>query len=176
MSLTEKPSDRIRENIDIVDAVPENVDEMWELLHQSWLKTFVSDEHHVTASDIDKKFANPKFKDEFRRDLTEAPNREKFLLAKERGSGKIIGMGQFTPASQDGFRNYDYISKFYFLPEYMESGRGVQLWRYIRDHLLDPEKETRLNICTYNENGLKFWKKWRIGWKITKWTKMKFPE
>ena len=46
----------------------------------------------------------------------------------------------------------------YVLPEFQGKGIGKMLWNEFKDYL-DPKKDTILQVATYNQNAIEFYKK-----------------
>ena len=142
------------EEINIVDAVPEDAWGITNVFYKAWLDTYPNVEKGITIEDIEDSY-----KDEFSVEKIEnlkelirnLPTNKKRLIAKR---GDLI-VGACTV-----IRNEDsnHLRTLYVLPEFQNKGIGTKLWEKAME-FIDPKKDTFVQVADYTHNAINFYKK-----------------
>ena len=140
--------------IKITTPVPEDAYGIQEVFYKTWLVTYPNADAGITVEDIENKF-----KDAFtvetltkrREKIANPPEGQFLLVAKD--NDKVVGLCSVIKESE---RNK--LSTLYVIPEYQGRGIGSALWEQARSYL-DMNKDTYLEVATYNANAIAFYKK-----------------
>ena len=125
-----------------------------EVFYKTWLATYPNTDVGITVEDIEDKF-----KDAFtvetltkrREKIANPPDGQFLLVAKD--NDKVVGLCSVMKETE---RNK--LSTLYVLPEYQGKGVGRALWEQACS-FLDMNKDTYLEVATYNANAIAFYSK-----------------
>ncbi|MCF7845599.1 MAG: GNAT family N-acetyltransferase [Candidatus Pacebacteria bacterium] len=139
------------------------------VLYKTWLDTYPNKEHGVTIDDIEYKFKYFFTEDNLKKRATiikDYSENEIMLVAEE--EGEIIGLVKITKTED---RNE--IEAIYVLPGHQRKGVGTMLWNESQKHF-NQELETVVNVATYNDKAINFYR--NIGFQETGvvWSDEKF--
>jgi ribosomal protein S18 acetylase RimI-like enzyme len=142
------------DEIDILDAVPEDALGITNVFYKAWLSTYPNAEKGVTVEDIEDSY-----KDEFSAEkidnlkelIRNIPENKKRLVAKK---GAMV-VGACTVIRNE---HNNHLRTLYILPEFQSKGIGTRLWNKAME-FLDPRKDTYVQVADYTENAINFYKK-----------------
>ena len=141
-------------NINIRKAVPTDAEGINRVLYTTWLSTYVSATHGISADDIEDQFKD-KFSQESilksRERLQNLPNNVYVFVAAD--EEKIVGVCRLILKEEENF-----LQTLYVLPGYQGQGIGTQMWNVLLG-VLDPRTETKLAVATYNQKAISFYEK-----------------
>ena len=141
-------------DIKILDAVPEDALGMTTVFYKAWLKAYPNEEAGVTMDDIEDSYKDS-FTEEgigkMQEKLKQPRIKEKRLVAKE--GDLIVGTATMVRNEEN-----NQLRTIYVLPEYQGKGIGKMLWEEARK-FCDPEKDTIVQVVTYNEQAINFYMK-----------------
>lgn len=138
----------------IREASPEDSSEMREVLYKTWLDTYPNEEAGITRDDIEDFNARRNSPEEIRqREESLKTKKENELRLVSEVDGKIVGLATFV---RHGVKNQ--LQAIYVLPEVQGMGVGKKLWAE-GSKFFDPTKETIVNVATYNDQAINFYKK-----------------
>lgn len=143
----------------IEDMESEDIDEATMMRKQSWIDTYVNDEHGVSRKDIEEYFA-AKFDsstkteriDRFEKGVKEGTF--KAWIARD-AEGSVVGAA--TPFVTD--EGVQRVGSIYVDKSFHGTGLGSQLMQNVVDWL-DPSRPIQLEVATYNERAKAFYRKW----------------
>lgn len=141
-------------DIEIDRAVPEDAYAIQEVLHRTWLATYVSPEHGVTIEHI-----NNQFKDAYKPETLETRKKniatmdDKNTIFVARVDGKVIGLLRVMIEKEN-----NRLRAFYILPEFQGKGIGTKLFEKAKE-FFDLDLCTFVNVATYNTSAINFYKK-----------------
>ena len=139
----------------IIDkAHPEDAREIQHVFYDTWLATYPNKEYGITRDDIEfrhKERLTDETIEKRKKVLAEMPDNELFLTAKS--SGKIAGVC-YAIKREDK----NQLQAIYILPEYQNKGIGKKLWLEALS-FFDPAKDTYVEVTTYNQNAIDFYKR-----------------
>ncbi|MBP6858532.1 MAG: GNAT family N-acetyltransferase [Candidatus Pacebacteria bacterium] len=142
------------EDINILDAVPDDALGITNVFYKAWLSTYPNKEKGVTIDDIEDSYKDD-FSDEKIDNLKELirnlPENKKRLVAKR---GNMV-VGACTVIRNE---NNNHLRTLYILPEFQNKGIGTKLWNKAME-FLDPRKDTYVQVAEYTENAINFYKK-----------------
>ena len=147
-------------NIEIVLATPEDARVIKEVQYKAWLETYPNEEFGVTVDDVEDRYKdtftdeNIKKSEERIRNL---PSNQRVLVAKE--NNQIVGFCILIKSE-----NQNHLQALYVLPGYQGRGVGKLLWKEAQT-FFDPNKNSIVDVATYNSNAIDFYKK--LGFKDT---------
>lgn len=139
----------------ITKLTAETIDEANEMRLQSWLDTYVNDEHGVTREWIKDRNKN-QMSDEIRAKRLErfgAPNRAGWIAQDNKGT--VIGLT--TPYIDDEGRQH--VGSLYVDKDWHGKGVGGRLMQKVIDWF-DDAKPIELGVVSYNERAKAFYRKW----------------
>ena len=142
------------EEIVIRNAIPEDATGITEVLYKTWLATYPNKELGITEQDIEKSFEKsftPESINSLAKKIgSDLPN-EKRLVATY--GSKVVGVATMV-------RNEDnnQLRTIYVLPEFQGKGIGKMLWQEAKK-FCDPNKDTIVEVATYSQNTIEFYKK-----------------
>jgi ribosomal protein S18 acetylase RimI-like enzyme len=155
--------------IKIVSATPEDVRGVAEVFYKTWLATYPNEEIGITTEDIE---------DRYKEAFTEvglAKRAERIAHPAENTSFFIAKDGDKVIGVCNVMRHPDknQLQAIYVLPEYQGKGVGAMLWEEAQRHF-DLDKDTIVQVATYNTNAINFYKK--LGFEETdkRWEDEKF--
>ncbi|MEK7641976.1 MAG: GNAT family N-acetyltransferase [Patescibacteria group bacterium] len=142
------------EEIDILDAIPDDALGITNVFYKAWLSTYPNKEKGVTVDDIEDSY-----KDEFSVEKIEnlkelirnLPKNKKRLVAKK---GDLVVGACAVARNEDN----NHLRTLYILPEFQNRGIGTRLWNKAME-FLDPKKDTYVQVAEYTENAIRFYKK-----------------
>jgi ribosomal protein S18 acetylase RimI-like enzyme len=141
--------------ITITKAQVDDTREIQMILYRIWLVTYPNKEAGITLEDIEERFrerlteeAIEKRKQKF---LENASQKEFFLVAKD--GDTMVGVCGIWIKEE-----YNQLWAIYVLPEYQGKGIGRMFWNEVV-RLFDPEKKIIVQVATYNEKAIGFYKK-----------------
>lgn len=127
-------------------------------LHQvyfiTWLDTYPNQEFNVTKEDIIFKYEGQLAPEKIaarKEKISQIGNNEVLLLVEK--NGEIVAV---CNAIQEDTHNE--IRSIYVLPEYQGLGLGWALWTEAKK-IFNPQKETIVNVVSYNDKAISFYKK-----------------
>lgn len=143
----------------IEEMAVEDIDEATRMRLESWVDTYVNEEHDITEEWIRNYFAE-KLTDEGRQQRY-----DRFTSGKESGNfnawvardDKGIIIGSTTPFIDPEGRQH--VGSIYVDKEWHGTGVGTQLMQKVVDWF-DPDKPIELGVVTYNERAKAFYRKW----------------
>ncbi len=141
-------------DIQVVPAKPEDARDLQEVFYKTWLNTYPNKEFGITVDDIEffyKDAFSAKTIAERAEKLALLPNNMKVFVAKE--GTKTVGLSRVTLHP-----NKNQLQAIYILPSYQKKGIGMMLWNAAKS-VFDPTKDTMVEVATYNENAIAFYKK-----------------
>lgn len=143
-------------NIIITKPKVEDVWGIQNVYHKSWLATYPNEEYKVTIDDIEDSFKDSFTEEtlEKRRQAILNPDPEsklKTIIAKDQD--KVIGVCRI-----ENLPDINKLRTIYLLPEYFGKGIGLMLWNEVKK-LLDPKKDTYVELAVYNDRAIAFYKK-----------------
>jgi ribosomal protein S18 acetylase RimI-like enzyme len=147
-------------DIEIKDAYPEDALGINTVLYHAWLSTYHNEELGVTKEDIEESYRDTFNEDNIKKKqeiLKNTPENKKHIVAK-RGND-IVGVATMV-------RNEDnnQLKTIYVHPDYHRKGIGALLWNEIKK-FADPNKKIIVQVATYNDQAINFYKK--IGFEDT---------
>lgn len=141
-------------DIQIKDALPEDAWGIRNVLYKAWLTTYPNKDLGITVEDIEDSYKD-KFTEEsiknFQDKIASTPPNQKRLVAKI--GDKIVGATTMVRNDND-----NQLRTIYILPEFQGQGIGTRLWEEIRK-FADPGKKMIVQVATYNEKAINFYKK-----------------
>lgn len=154
--------------IEIVTATPEDVEGMQEVFYRTWLATYPNEERGITVDDIEDQFKDRHSEEKLvrmRERIVKFPNNVT-LVAKE--GDRVIALCRIIKNE-----NKNQLQAIYVLPEYQGRGIGNSLWQEVQK-FLDSNKDTIVEVATYNKNAIGFYEK--LGFSDTgeRWKDEKF--
>ena len=150
----ESEKENFETNIEITDASPEDVVGMREVYYKSWLETYPNEEYGITKDDIEDKFKVSSTAESIKKraeNIESLPESEKMFIAKD--GNRIVGVCRVLRRPDK-----NQLQAIYVLPEYQEQGIGKKFWAKAQD-FFDNEKDTIVQVATYNTNAIEFYKK-----------------
>jgi ribosomal protein S18 acetylase RimI-like enzyme len=139
--------------IDISKATPDDVLGMQEVFYRGWLATYPNAGHGITVEDIEDRLKDRNLEERLakrREQAANPPPGETTLVAK--WDRKVVGVCRVI---QHPDKNQ--LQAIYVLPEVHGRGVGTKLWQEGQQHL-DPHKPTFVEVATYNEQAIGFYK------------------
>ncbi len=143
-------TEEIHLSIDV--AQPDDVEALYDLVCKTWLATYPNEEIGITKEDIESRFTEtmtPQWIAEQKENLSHESSDEIVVIAKL--NGRVVGMCSVVTSG-----DINEISALYVLPEYQKKGVGNQLLEKIHT-FLDPEKETQIQVASYNIAAVDFY-------------------
>ena len=138
---------------EITKATVNDIDGMAKVQHDTWIATYPNEEQGVTADYIMQRVSNsqtPERKDFWKESL----NRKDTGVWVAKYKGKVVG---FCVMKKTG--TYNSLEAIYVLPGNQGGGAGPELieaalpWG-------DKDKDTRVEVASYNERAINFYKKY----------------
>ncbi len=138
----------------ISKPVADDIEEIQNLLFETWLVTYPNKEVGITKEDIEEKFLHRLDTEEINRikeNITlDVPNRL-HLIAKD--GKKIIGVCRAFVREK-----HNQLQAIYVLPGYQGRGIGRMFWQECLS-FFDPMKDTIVEVAIYNKNAIVFYEK-----------------
>ncbi len=147
----------MKENVqktEISIATPEDVEGMQEVFYHGWLATYPNAEHGITVDDIEDRYKDRLSPEKLAQRREQAANPlegQTTLVAKK--DDKVVGLCR---VSKHPDRNQLYA--IYVLPEYHGQGVGTAMWNAAQQYL-DASKHTIVEVATYNDKAIEFYKR-----------------
>ncbi|MEI6352735.1 MAG: GNAT family N-acetyltransferase [Candidatus Nomurabacteria bacterium] len=143
------------ENIIITKPIiPEDVFGIQEVFYKTWFNTYPNKEIGITEEDIEERFKNRLDDENIQKridTLSNLPENQLFLVAKL--ENKVVGLCRVSKNDE-----HNKLIAIYILPEYQRMKIGGMLWSKAKD-FLDKSKDTIVEVVTYNQNAINFYKK-----------------
>ncbi len=140
--------------IKIRKALPQDAEEIQEVLYKTWLNTYPNENHGITKEDIEERYKNT-FTDEavnkMADEIANPPEGQLFLVAKD--GDTVVALCRAVRSSK-----INRLRTIYILPEYQSKGIGKTLWIEALNHF-DPNKDIVVDVISYNEKAIAFYKK-----------------
>lgn len=138
---------------EITKAAVNDIDGITKVQHDTWIATYPNEEQGVTEDYIRQRVSNsqtPEKKDFWKESL----NRKDTGVWVAKVKGEVVG---FCVMKKTG--TYNSLEAIYVLPENQGGGFGPEL---IEAALSwgDKDKDTRVEVASYNEQAIKFYKKY----------------
>lgn len=146
--------EKLELKIEISGAVHDDSEGINIVLYEAWLATYPNEEVGITVEDVEESYKDrlsPERIEKGKERLRNIPENERRLVAKV--DGRIVGVSRVI--KEEG---HNTLQTLYVLPEYQGKGVGTALWEEGRK-FLDPTKDVVLEVATYNENAINFYKK-----------------
>lgn len=140
--------------IEVRDAVPQDAEGITNVLYKAWLATYPNEGIGITAEDVEETykdaFTEEKIKSQQER-IANTPENQRRVVAK---SGDLV-VGVATM-----IRNEDnnQLRTIYVLPDFHGRGIGTKLWEEVKKFAV-PDKDIIVQVATYNQKALDFYKK-----------------
>lgn len=140
--------------IEIVPANPKDVKGMQEVFYRTWLATYPNEEFGITVDDIEDRFKD-RLTEEYlakRAEKIANPDEGETLLFAKDGDNVVGVCGIVTREDVNQLR------AIYVLPEYQGRGIGWMMWKEAQKHF-NSNKDIIVQVATYNQNAIDFYKK-----------------
>lgn len=140
--------------ITIQQATKEDAPDIQNIFYQTWLTTYPNAELGITRGDIEEKFKDA-FTDKQLAEFAERiaiPQKGK-LVVVARDAGLVIGVCRVFVRE-----HANQLQAIYVLPEHQRKGVGTILWKEALK-FFDKEKDTIVQVATYNTQAIDFYKK-----------------
>lgn len=147
-------STKEKSKITIAIPGPEDAQGVQEVFYKTWLATYPNEEAGITIEDIDDRVKRFNTKEQLQKQTEQfrnPPENELTLMAKD--ADKVIGVCIIGRHPE-----YNQLQAIYVLPEYHSKGVGRRLWEEGKK-FLDPEKDTVVQVVTYNTKAIDFYKR-----------------
>jgi ribosomal protein S18 acetylase RimI-like enzyme len=141
-------------NIIIREARPEDVRDIQNVYHETWLDTYPSEEVGVIVEDIEENFKNAYSKetlDNIANKIRTLPVTAKFLIAVV--NDKVVGLCRISIKEE-----FNQLNAIYVLPAYQGMGIGLKFWDESMI-FFDKNKRIIVQVATYNSRAIKFYEK-----------------
>lgn len=143
-------------SISIRKAEPKDSKDIQNVFYKTWLATYPDEKTGVTKEDIEKMYENnfsQSFIASYSEKIENLPDTTLFLVAVDEEKNKIVGLCRIH--SRD---TYNQLHSIYVLPEYQNRGIGTMLWQTGLSYM-KPSKEVIVQVATYNDQAISFYKK-----------------
>lgn len=141
-------------DIKISLAQPDDAKGIQEVFYKTWVNTYPNKEFGITVEDIEDKFKDALTEEKLKKrieTIIHPPEGQTLFVAKE--ANNVIG-GCRVEKNNQGNR----LRLIYVAPEYQGKGVGSLLWNQAKT-VLDMNKDTVVDVVTYNTNAIEFYKK-----------------
>jgi ribosomal protein S18 acetylase RimI-like enzyme len=140
-------------SIDVREALPDDAEAMREVQRHTWIATYPNETYGITKEDIEARFREDpetarERRERRRQSVCTAPFHSWVALEET----VLIG---FCLVKQDDQENL--LQALYVLPDFQNKGVGKRLLQTALDWL-GREKEVVLNVASYNEKALAFYR------------------
>lgn len=132
----------------------EDVLNLHHVYYITWLDTYPNQEFNITKEDIVYKYESRLTSEkiaERKEEISQMGSNETLLLAEK--DGEVVAV---CNAIENDSCNE--IRSIYVLPEYQGFGLGRALWTEAKK-IFNPQKEIIVNVVSYNEKAINFYKK-----------------
>ncbi len=132
----------------------QDLHDIQEVFFQTWLVTYPNKELGITREDIELQFKDrhsPETLEKRRQGLCNPPKERPFFIAKD--GEKVVGVCRVNLHDDK-----NQLQAIYVLPECQGKGVGYKLWQHAQT-FFDPKKPTIVQVATYNEQAINFYKK-----------------
>ncbi len=141
-------------NIQVRNAVPQDVRGINNVLYQAWLVTYPNEEYGITREDIEDDYKDVFTEESIKKreeNMRNIPEKQKRLVAVY--EDKIVGVLTMV-------RNEDnnQLRTIYILPEFQGKGIGKMLYAEAIK-FCDKNKKLIVQVATYNTNTIEFYEK-----------------
>ena len=147
-------------DIQVIDAKPEHVEGIQEVIYRVWLDTYPNAGSGVTVEDVEDRFKSrlsEKILEKRKQQIMHLDSTEKFLVALD--GAKVVGLCRATKGDKE-----HRLTAIYVLPEYQRKGIGTALWNKVKDFFVPPG-DILVGVATYNQGAIDFYSK--LGFKDT---------
>lgn len=136
----------------VVDATPDDVEGISNLLRETWLATYPNEEAGITEEDIIARFSSPEVR-------TNTEERKKTVNSKMSEHTWVVRDGERVVGMAAGVKEDDkgWIQALYVSPDYQRQGLGKKLMEKGMEWLGN-EKPTFIHAASYNTNAINFYK------------------
>ena len=152
--------------IEVLDATPNDVDQIKVVQSITWLATYPNVEAGITQEDIESQLNSPQRNENYQRwkKTINKDDNSHFFVAKE--ADKVVG---YCSPYIDEKNNANRLGAIYVLPEYQGKGVGGKLMdTAIAWYGLG--KDITVHVASYNQNAIDFYKRYgfvETGRKVT---------
>jgi ribosomal protein S18 acetylase RimI-like enzyme len=137
----------------IVKAVPEDALGITTVLYKTWLDTYPNPELGITKEDIEESYKesfSQESLDNQKLNIESTPKNQLRLVAKV--NGQVVGVSTVV-VNED----FNQLRTIYVLPDFQGKGIGRLLWEEAKK-FCDQKKPTIVQVATYNQKALSFYK------------------
>lgn len=144
----------MNDEIKILDSVPEDAEGTINVYYKTWLDTYPNEKLDITREDIENSYKDAFSPGEIKKlkDKIEHLDKNTRRLVAKNGD-KIVGVATAVIKEDN-----NELRTIYVLPEYQGRGIGKKLWMETKK-FFDPTKDIVVNVVTYNQNTIEFYKK-----------------
>ena len=148
MEIDEKDNGKFQ----VVDATPDDVEGISNLLSETWLATYPNEEAGITKEDIIARFSSPEVR-------SNTEERKKTVNSKPSEHTWVIRDGEIVVGMAAGVKEADkgWVQALYVSPVYQGQGLGKKLLRTGMEWLGN-EKPIFIHAASYNINAINFYK------------------
>lgn len=149
----ENPAEK-EPKIEIRDAEPQDAEGITNVLYKAWLATYPNEEIGITAEDIAETYKDAFTKEKIKsqqEQIANTPENQKQVVAKS--GDLVVGVARMI---RNGDNNQ--LRTIYVLPDFHNRGIGTKLWEEVKKFAV-PDKDIIVQVATYNQKALAFYKK-----------------
>lgn len=143
-------------DIQILTAKPEDSEAINQLYYDSWVNSYPNPKTSVTKEDIEDMLKNTLSPENISQNMAWMENMthdKKVFIAKD--GDAIVG---FCFAQLGHGKDNNKLKAIYVSPDHQGKGTGTKLWETAAEYL-DAAKETDVQVVTYNDAAISFYKK-----------------
>lgn len=140
--------------IKILMSIQADAQGIQEVLYRTWLATYPNEEFGITVDDVEDRFKDRKWEEALakrKKYISDPPIGDTMLLAKD--VQRIVGLCRVIR-----HEDKNELAAIYVLPEYQGTGVGKLLWQQAKK-CFDSERNTIVQVATYNKNAIRFYEK-----------------
>ena len=140
--------------VQVTEAGIDDFEKIQNVFYRTWLVTYPNKEHGISVDDIEDRFKDrnaPERREKRRQDILTRNLNKRLLVAKD--GDTVVGVCRASKSESENRLNAIYV-----LPEYQGKGVGSRLWAEISS-FFDQDKEVVIDVVTYNQNAIDFYKK-----------------
>lgn len=140
--------------IKILPSTPQDARGITEVLYKTWLDTYPNKDLGITREDIEDSYKNRFSEEAIKRSqerIANLPKDHKQVVAKY--GDLIVAVSTMIRGEE-----FNKLKTIYVLPEFQGKGIGNMLWNEVKK-FCDPAKDIIVQVATYNQNAINFYKK-----------------
>jgi ribosomal protein S18 acetylase RimI-like enzyme len=144
----------MEQKIRIENAVPSDAEQITTVYYKTWLDTYPNEEIGITREDIEDSYKDSFTEESIQKNkarIAHGNKNEKRLVAKD--GDHVVGVARMIRNE-----NNNQLQTIYVLPEFQRKGIGMMLWNVAKD-FCDPTKDILVQVATYNQKAIEFYKK-----------------